>query len=702
MTLKRSVFLKLALTFLFFYATYAIAFFLYDCFAHLEDYKKTRTVHLLNHLRLGQGMLETGHVKELEIRLKDGVIDGYIDFYELRRSGALLASKGGEKVSEEAVRALPVDELVRYEDALLGKIRSGELELVIGSGFGLKGRIARLWQEHRKTFLQDVVFVLLCLTAMTFYYFKDLIRVFQHLRSSNRSGIRDLRGDSAESELLVRALGGYETHLRAAREKNKVLREQLLPALQKELDSGQTAPYEFECAMVRTDINGFSTIFNTHPRAPFMETIGAFFWEATHVISRYGGLVHEFAGDEVIYYFKGPEAARLAVSAVRDIHEIAARYHETTTRERGYGFLVKSAVAPGTLRFGKLVNSFTLAGAPFIETVRILSAIQEKERNSLFFGAGIRDAIEGLVNWKSEGRVALKGYQEEIELFSYVGHRSFLEVLQEAESGKAEGLSYYRADREIVRLLEALAQERNWKLEAFLGAVSVLRSFVCTNAGPEVARAYKNLLKIEVEGDSHYRLSAVIALSTQLLQLGQIDKELESLFLAALSRGDRRVTANVIEVFAWYFPEREIPELKRYLKDVDNRVSANALVKAALERFDDSVIRKIEERVRGGSVAHVASALYAIGEISAYYKKNDPIYLSTKLRFLRLVEALPQYAIHPNPMVRRQAILAAKKLDEEKIHRRMREVFDTRRDKELDEIFASVYGWRREPAAKAG
>lgn len=699
--LRRSVFLKLAVSFLMFYSAYAALFFLYDCFANFEDYKKARTMQVLNHLRIGQGMMKTGHFEELAIRLKDSHIDSYIDFYSLRRGGREISGRGGQGISEETILNMPADELVRYKDSQLGKIVVGDATLVVGNGFGVANRIERMWVENRKSVLQDVAFVLVCLTLMTLYYFKDLIQVFRSIRKKDRGGIQAIRTGSVESEILVRALGGYEHHLRESQEKNKLLSEQLLPALRNELDSGRAPPYEFECAMVRTDINSFSTIFNSHPHEPFMATISEFFWAATHVLSRYGGLVHEFAGDEVIYYFKDEgNASRLAASAVRDIHDLAAGFHARVRTERGYDFIVKSSIATGTVRFGKLVHNFSLAGAPFIETVRILSAVQEKEKNTLLFGRAVNEALNGFCSTKAEGRAALKGYKEEMELFSYVSHGDFRQAINAAKAGNPEELAYFRADSHIESILTALGEE-GWSLEAFLAVIGVLRSYVCTNAGKGVGSAYAALLEKEIAGDSHYRVAALVALSTQLLNAELFDKRLEAALLSALGRNDRRVTANVIEVFSWFFPDRQVPELRRFLKDVDNRISANALVKAALERFDDKVIRKIQERVNSGSVAHVASALYAIGEIAAYYGENDPIYLNTKLRFLRLLDRLPDFARHPNPMVRRQAITAAFKHRDDRLNRRMRELFESTEDKELEELFGGIYGWRRGPLAKA-
>jgi len=207
------------------------------------------------------------------------------------------------------------------------------------------------------------------------------------------------------------------------------------------------------------------------------------------------------------------------------------------------------------------------------------------------------------------------------------------------------------------------------------------------------------LLKKELKEKDSYRLSAVLALAAHLFHPKAISRELERTFLEVLNLPDRRTKANAIEIFIHFFPEREIPALRPYVKDLDNRISANALVKAALERFDEQVVRKIEERLKGGSVAHVASALYAVGEIAHYYQRTDPMYLSTKLGFLKIFDSIPEWAVHPNPMVMRQALVAAKKLGDPALNRRLEKIFQSNKDESLAELFATVYGWRKSEKA---
>lgn len=267
-------------------------------------------------------------------------------------------------------------------------------------------------------------------------------------------------------------------------------------------------------------------------------------------------------------------------------------------------------------------------------------------------------------------------------------------ALARAKQGEGDYLKFFRSDEDLSRALNTLAAE-GWELNAFLAAVGALRSYQCTEGGQELVPAYSRLLEAELKGGDRYRLSSTLALATHCLSASRLTPDLEKLFLQAVASEDRRIRANAIEVFIHFFPDREFAELKGYVRDVDNRVSANALIKSALERFDEKLIRTIEARLKGGSVAHVASALYAIGEIAAYYRRTDPMYLATKLGFLALFDEIPDWAKHPNPMVRRQALHAARKLADLKLEERLRLVFEQCEEEDLKELFASIYGWRK-------
>lgn len=401
------------------------------------------------------------------------------------------------------------------------------------------------------------------------------------------------------------------------------------------------------------------------------EKLESFFADCAALVARYGGRVSALQGNELLFTFSEGDPrhqARLALALLRDLDAHAASLQLAFASALSIGRVEAAAILPGSPSF---------FGAPVDETAALVrqQLVQKKP------GRSLSPAMQKLC-----------------------GERSGLGIdkaLSDCKQGHSEELAYHRSDASIEAVLRALSSGE-WEREAYVRTMNELRQVQCRRCGPALVEAFRALLAVELQGKDSYRLSGALALAPHLLSRALVDKDMEKMFLEAVKVKDRRVRANAVELFTRFFPEREVPELRPLIRDEDNRVSANALIKAACERFDEKVIARLEERVKGGSVAHVASALHAMGEIAAYYRRTDPLFLGTKIAFLRLFDGVPTFAQHPNPMIRRQALLAAKKLGSPPLNELLQHLFEVTSDPELLSLFASIYGWKsgqRRPAA---
>lgn len=394
----------------------------------------------------------------------------------------------------------------------------------------------------------------------------------------------------------------------------------------------------------------------------------SFCTDAASLLARYSGRVHSLHGHELLSFFTGepaPVLARLATAASRDLAALA----------ENRGVTISTCLAFGRFHCAQVLGGAAIFGAAVDET-----ATHRMARKP---GVHLSDSFT-----KAHGPGSIRALDE---------------ILADCRQGKessAVELAYHRSDEALARTLRSLAGEENWNREGFVAVMSEMRRVQCRECSAGLLEAYRALLQKELFKKDSYRLSSTLALAPQILSRAVVDKDLEKKFLEAVVLKDRRVRANAVELFTRFFPEREIPELKPLVRDEDNRVSANALIKAACERFDERVIARMEERVHGGSVAHVASALHAVGEIAAYYRRTDPLFLGTKIGFLRLFDSVPDWAQHPNPMIRRQALIAAHKLGSSALNARLEGLFLSTQDSELLVLFENVYGWKREELSK--
>lgn len=660
--MKASVVSRVGVTFLAVYAVYSTGLFCYEALDYWQKNKQERTVSLLMESKLSHELLKNGQDKLVEERLRGAFESQAINGYILVDKGVVTKSAGLDKDAVRKLLAIPPGFLWQSPGAESVLVATPDKAAVLfiwqSKGFYFK----KLLSKSRGKLLSDILFVALFALALVLYEFRDYFKILGILRNNKRSRLGELKAVSREGALLASALKGYEHELRSAQEEKLLYKNQLLPALRSELESGLSAPYEFHCTMVRTDINGFSTIFNRYPRAPFMELINEFFLECTHIVSRYEGFVAEFAGDEIIYYFKQQGALRsekLALAAVREIGDAAERFHERCSRERGYSFRVKSAMASGVLRFGKLVNHMGLAGAPFIETVRLLSAVTEKERNSIVIPGRMRGVFQAFAEFESLGTAVLKGYDEAVELLGFrslTPYRFYLEHL--AVGADYADISYRRSDAEVAGLFAFLSAKRGELGEdRVLRGLSLLRKVPFTKISPDLKDAFLSFAETLPAAGKLF--SALIGFAPLLFTKDDRDLRLERLIERAIGSQDHRTVANAIEALMHFRPDS--PLSRPFLRSADHRVSAAALVKRARSGIDSVVVDGLAAKLASGKAPETASGLYAVGEIAAYWNKQDPIYLSTRLAFVKIMESVAGYMGHKNEMVARQAAVALQK-----------------------------------------
>lgn len=534
----------------------------------------------------------------------------------------------------------------------------------------------------QKKILVDYLVGILIICFATFaFFFRDITRSISEISKGGGRSYRRTNPHSKEADVLMRGLASYDERQSELKEEKDLYAWQVLPSLRTELMSGREPPYEFECTLVRTDINNFSKIYNEHPVEEFAATINEFFTEASHIIGRYRGLVHEFIGDEVIFYFKNEsvgDSVAAAFSAIRDINAVASELNKMTLQKRGYPFTVKSSFAKGRLRYGRFVNGYGIAGPILIETVRILSHVHEKGGNAIVFDERHLPSIEMLAISSSYGSVKLKGFAQEKNLFSCVAHHELSEVLRFTTQSlhniaqeKLDVISHYRSDSDLVQTIEWIrGHAREIGTVSLHRMVGNLRSIQLTktNGLPQLALLnWLNVMVTNIEEGKHDLelsrkvLSATIRLVENLVPLNEFSQDFSSVLHRAAALKDRRIVSNALDVLTMFQGDSDRSLAERLAKASDNRVAANALVHEGLRSISPFVVKKLAKMLRAPSPAKTASALYAIGEIARHHREADIVYLHTHVDFQKLVGAVPELVLHQNESVRRQALIAAKK-----------------------------------------
>lgn len=612
---------------------------------------------------------------ELEVQLEAARATGKIDFYVLQFQGnAVWFGNESGRVEDVDVK-FPIAEKTFSTDKIwFQSIPIGEYQLTVGLQKDFEKYLAENQKGFSFSIWQNAIYVFLIVLAVGFWTLKDISLIVREIRRGRGGRLGAIKARSAESELFLKGLTGYAKAVSDLEAENIRLGRQVLPSLQKEIHSGRKPPYDFECTMVRTDINHFSTIFNTHNVTEFMATINEFFDEVSRIVARYGGLIHEFVGDEVIYYFKDDEhenSFAIALSAIRDINATAAKFHESTMASRGYPFTVKSSAAHGKVRFGPLVGGFTVAGAVLIETVRILTFITEKDENVVFFDGLNTPRLQGLIQSFDRMQVKMKGYQAEVVLSQYAAHLPLTHVLQTLNANSVDHLLYYRSDEDLIQIVDDLhANPRDESTT--LRAIRALRE-------PHIARAENKIgphlrawiQTLQAQPNSVKVLSAVVKLYINLVPRANFANEDRALLNTLLSNEDRRVVANTVEVLTHFAVEAKAPAKVRKIRD-DLRVSANAIVHDGKEEITGDVLKRLKVLLKSKKANELASGLYALGELAFIHRTRDFAYYSAQVDFQQLISRIDVFAQHTTTMVRRQALIAARKSGNDEVAGKIR------------------------------
>ena len=632
--MHRSVFLKIAVGLVFFYVVYSIGFVLVDINWAYEKRKERQGRANAHYVKVGEELLKAGDYDNLSYRLDDAVKLELIDYYLIQKNGERLVYGNAAGADED----LQFGDLTIDRAALETKthrhyvIQVGDYTLAMGHKIGVNDFIERYLDLSLDTIIKDIIFVCILVFSLVIYSFRDLIQVVASIRKRGGKRTESSVAKSKEVLTLIQGFKGFQENVEALARENAVYRNQVLPALQKELFSGKAPPYEFACTLVRTDINNFSHIFGTADRAQFMKEVNDFFTGVAHIVSRYSGFVYEFIGDEVIYYFKDDQTncAALALAAVRDVNKLADQFSERTEREHGYPFRVKTALSAGTLRFGPLVNGHSLAGSPLIESVRMLSHVHDKSANTVLMDDNVWVMTTDVCTTQELGVFQLKGVSKSRRLHVYQAHVPINHHLRQGTPSATANAQFYRSDDEIREILDFILKNYgDLKQEAILQLLGAFRGYQVTSPSPEIKQRYLDLLEMLTttpkDDKSTYTLTSLIAAARNLFPQGALTGRLRDVLLKCLELDENRVVANTIDVFTALDPDASEPVFQKLAQNENNRVSANALIKQAKHEWTSGVAKRIRSMITKFGAYHRASALYALGEISAFLRQSDEV-----------------------------------------------------------------------------
>ncbi|CAN5613506.1 hypothetical protein BH10BDE1_BH10BDE1_08460 [soil metagenome] len=653
---------------------------------------------LVQYLKMSQALYKSGADKELTTLLHEILLENDISYIAIYQNKKLThvwppehPQAGGYAYEERAPKA--GKDLIGKTLSERSEFLSDDTLLTLGIDKRPTQAVWAVAKRYYRVILEDILIVI-GMAALAFWvHTRDLRNLSKEIAKFGRVNAnpdgKETKTSSKEAEAIIAGFRGYAVSEKDLREKSDKLSIQVLPALKREIFSGRAPPYTFECTLVRTDINGFSQIFNSPYRDRFATHINDFFIGLTEITSRYDGLIYEFVGDEAIFYFKdysaddhqlddqlGPSTSiNRAIDAIRDIHMLA-RDIGLRTQLEGHRFTVKSALAHGTLRFGQQVDGFSLSGGVLIETVRILSTVTDKIDSHLYFGSRHISYLRDDMTSEKVGTFSLKGYSEDVDLVRWTGSTPLSQHLSNVTSttltgGAFDFVAQHRSDFSLETIISAAAAAReSWDLLHHLALVHALRSLHVYRAHHSLAATLNDWLAasrlLTAQHPEWYRLvSAILMIYPNLVPKSALTTKETGYLETLLESNDPRTVANAIDMLTKYEIEATIRPLTSLFASEHNRVAANALIHEGARELNNVVLERLDKMIFGKVVddAKCASGLYALGEIARILRTRDAVYYSTRIDLHRLILRCEHFTKHPNESVAHQATLMKSKAE---------------------------------------
>lgn len=625
------------------YVTFTSMQFYFLALKVAESQIEKRKEHLEYILKSNVSTLIKSTPESLKYKLDEAKKLGLINFFILQKDQEVVffENKSGN-VKELDHSYVNFDIFIDTNDMTFKTIKLMDYKLTAGTYTNKNGIVLEIIRDMIFVILKDILVVTSILGTISFLILKDIINLSKTLSSRSRSDITKIKTRSAEAETLVKASLGLEGERVRLEKLSETYGETVGPAIRHELNSGKTAPYNFPATLCRVDLNGYTQIFLDKDDSYLTTILNQYFARAREVIERYNGLIYQFVGDEIVFLFKdelSPDLSTeaLATACMRDLFYEASKIEENLPPGANHYFKLKGSFAKGAMRFTQLDEGHALSGLPLIESVRLLSLVDDKSHQVLTFFQDAQPQTEGLAFIFDRKENHLKGFKE-ASLLCRVRDFNSIEWVFEQSSWKQ--LSYFRSDTQTIAILKKLRMMAVTKQdEAIMQILMALKYHRFSDTTAEVAQEAELTLNTFLTGEKEgllttKSLSATVSLIGRLIPRGLWNESLQNSLTALLSHKDPRVQANAIVVLGRYeYPARKIWD-KMFSQN--NRLAADTIMEVAKQQLNDEVLEALGRLLNNSNPVYVRSGEYARNHILDYYTKLDPVFSKTNVHLNKL------------------------------------------------------------------
>jgi adenylate cyclase len=565
-------------------------------------------------LEFSGNLIIKDNIDSLSERLKQAQEFRMVDFYILQKKNKVITFYNKQNNPDELNQEYSkLNQFIESEDVTFKTIQIYDYHLTVGVNTAKKSLSRVAFGEQKYLMLHNLAVVSIFAAVLFFFIYRNALSL------TKLRGIRKLEPAVHLKSVIAATL-------------NESQKNFLAPALLHELKSNTFAPSSFESTLVRVDLN-HETQAAISMSDHLSAVLNRYIIAAQELVGRYGGLLCQNTGTELVFHFKGSRnvAEPMAVACVRSLFELAEEMERTLPTSAGKTFKLKASLSSGQVHFTKLESGLTLSGVPFTESAKILGQDSKVlNRSVLAFPDSCREFVLPICKASSltSDLCVVDEFVSQERMF---------------EKGEIEYSTFYRSDLNLMALMkymEKLVDEQNGEFcfRIFGDLKHVKANIICSDLEISFTRflefAYRKSHDKPVDPKI---LSAAVSLTHNLIPPGSGSEKLTEILKLYLQFSDPRVQANAVLILG------EVPSnirfLKKFIHSDHNRLSADALLVTGKQVVDKELLTRVQSLLRSSNKVHQASGRYVALKLVEHHKQNDLLYYNTNPH-LKKLEAL--------------------------------------------------------------
>lgn len=522
-----------------------------------------------------------------------------------------------------------------------------------------KGYFAGLMYQIKPVMI-DLFGVFIILLIYIVLARKEFILLFQELSSVSGGDLHGLKLSSPEGTGLRNFASTLTTRVGQLQATQKETLAQVLPGKLFIMDLYKKEVTSFDGAIIRMDLNGYTKNLNFLDKSDEEKMLfeSEFHRWGNAVCEKFEAKVYEFVGDEFIILIEARESLDYRLEA---LHLVRCAFEDLYILNRKLETLklsqltVKATFITGTLNIKQQEGLILIESKPMVLTSRIISNVNQEEKKKsqlVLFEEDAKSLLEHgdfsevfKVKFKQGDNFPSMYARKVNHIYSWMDYLNKNQLLEHTIYLRSENDLIQNLNKISLEMLSSLNGQINIALiEVFWRTFSKMKIL---NPSAELLNALEVMidralaeLSTNLNSENFIRtFSRLISIVPKFYLNSKDRHKVVYLLSQSMQSSNSQISARAREAIYKLEPSNII--LMNFLNSSNHRAAVDSLIDLAKkDGLNPFLLMKLESWGDGNNFEFTRSSLYAIYEISSYFKHQKPEYFATNEGFEKLKELM--------------------------------------------------------------